>query len=109
VEGTVGRVEVNDSEIVQIFTPPAGRKVEPLTPPLPKGDHYMFFRGGVLRFGKLTMDDTDLLIEDADPRDPFDFWLDRYNEQLVAGSSRTTKDRGLIVEMPDFRKVSGKR
>jgi hypothetical protein len=105
VEGKVGRVEVNDSEIVQIFEPPAGKKVEPLTPPLPKADHYMFFRGGVLRFGKLTMDDTDLMIEDADPRDPFDFWLDRYNEQLVAGTSRNTKDHGLIVEMPDFEKV----
>jgi len=109
VEGRVGRVEVNDSEIVQTFQPPPGRKIEPLTPPLPKADHYMFFRGGVLRFGKLTMDDTDLMIEDADPRDPFDFWLDRYNEQLVAGTSRNTKDHGLIVEMPDFKAVGAKR
>lgn len=109
VEGKVGHVEVNDSEIVQTFVPTTGRRVEPLTPPLPKAENYMFFRGGVLRFGKLTMDDTDLMIEDADPRDPFDFWLDRYNDQLVAGSSRNTRDHGLIVEMPDFNKVSGKR
>ena len=60
---------------------------------------------GVLRFGKLTMDDTDLLIQDADRQDWFDFWLDRYNDQLVAGSSRNTRDHGLIVQMPDWRAV----
>jgi hypothetical protein len=51
------------------------------------------------------MEDTDLLIVDSEPRDPFDFWLDRYNEQLVAGYSRNTRDHGLIVTMPDFGKV----
>lgn len=105
VEGHVGRVEVTDSEIVQIFRPPDGRAADPLTLPVPNATNYMFFRGGVLRFGKLTMDDTDLMIEDAEPADPFDFWLDRYNDQLVAGGSRNTRDHGLIVRMPDFAKV----
>jgi hypothetical protein len=105
VEGHVGRVEVTDSEIVQVFRPPAGRVADPLSLPLPNVTNYMFFRGGVLRFGKLTMDDTDLMIEDAEPADPFDFWLDRYNDQLVAGGSRNTRDHGLIVRMPDFAKV----
>jgi len=105
VEGRVGRVEVTDSEIVQIFQPTEGRTDGPLRLPIPKAENYMFFRGGVLRFGKLTMDDTDLFIEDADPRDRFDFWLDRYNDQLVEGRSRNTRDHGLIVEMPDFDKL----
>jgi hypothetical protein len=105
VEGHVGRVEVTDSEIVQVFRPPAGRTADSLTLPLPNVTNYMFFRGGLLRFGKLTMDDTDLMIEDAEPADPFDFWLDRYNDQLVAGGSRNTRDHGLIVRMPDFAKV----
>jgi hypothetical protein len=105
VEGRVGRVEVNDSQIVQIFRPAEGRAVDPLVLPIPKTPNYMFFRGGVLRFGKLTMDDTDLFIEDAAPEDPFDFWLDRYNDQLVGGGSRNTRDHGLIVEMPDFAKL----
>ena len=105
VEGRVGRVEVNDSQIVQIFRPAEGHAVDPLVLPIPKTPNYMFFRGGVLRFGKLTMDDTDLFIEDAAPEDPFDFWLDRYNDQLVGGGSRNTRDHGLIVEMPDFAKL----
>jgi hypothetical protein len=61
----------------------------------------MYFQGGTLRFGKLTMVKTDLLILDDDPTDPFDFFLDRYNDQLVAGYNRNTPDHGLIVHMPD--------
>ncbi|HET7426451.1 MAG TPA: hypothetical protein VFJ50_05390 [Gemmatimonadales bacterium] len=106
VDGRLGAVEVANDEIVLLFHPPSGRASRPLTLPV-KAENYMFFRGGVLRFGKLTMDETDLLIVDADQHDVFDFWLDRYNDQLVAGSSRNTRDHGLIVQMPDFAKVIG--
>jgi hypothetical protein len=47
VEGRVGRVEVNDSQIVQIFRPADGHAVDPLVLPIPKTPNYMFFRGGV--------------------------------------------------------------
>jgi hypothetical protein len=105
VAGRVGGVELAENEIVLTFRPPDGHAAKALTPPV-KAENYMFFRGGVLRFGKLTMDDTDLLIVDANQRDVFDFWLDRYNDQLVAGGSRNTRDHGLIVEMPDWKTVS---
>jgi hypothetical protein len=105
VDGRLGAFELTDSEIIQIFRPPAGRHVQALTLPVAEPGNYIFFRHGVLRFGKLTMDDTDLLIQDANPRDWFDFWLDRYNDQLVAGTSRNTRDHGLIVQMPDWKTV----
>jgi hypothetical protein len=105
VQGRVGKVEVNDSEVVQVFQPPSGRKVEPLTIPDPKAKNYMFYRGGTLRFGKLTMHDTDMLIRDAEPGDPFDFFLDEYNAQLVAGYSRNTPDHGLVVVMQDYKRT----
>jgi hypothetical protein len=110
VAGRVAAVEVTDSEIVQTFRPESGRTApELLRPPVPKAENYMFFRRGVLRFGKLTMDATDLMIVDANPRDPFDFFLDHYNAQLVAGYSKNTADHGLIVTMPDWKAVSGER
>lgn len=105
VEGQLGSVQV-DSEIVQTFRPPGGQPAKPLAAPDSKAENYMFFRGGILRFGKLTMADTDLMITDADPRDPFDFFLDHYNEQLVAGYSRNTPDHGLGVVMPDYRRAA---
>ena len=68
----------------------------------------MYFQGATLRFGKLTMMNTDLLILDDDPSDPFDFFLDRYNDQLVAGYNRNTRDHGLIVYMPDKGEIGSK-
>jgi hypothetical protein len=102
VEGKVGAVRITDQEIVQDFVPAEGKPAPPLRLPRPEPRNYMFFREGTLRFGKLTMRDTDLLIEDAEPADPFDFWLDHYNQQLVGGWSRNTLDHGLIVTMPDY-------
>jgi hypothetical protein len=104
VNGRLGAVEVQDTEIVQIFQPPTGRRMQRLPVPDPKATNYMYYRGGVLRFGKLTMHETDLLILDAVPEDPFDFFLDRYKAQLVAGYSRTRPDDGLTVVMQDFSK-----
>ena len=66
------------------------------------GKNGMTLMGGRLRFGKLTMDSTDMVILDEDPSDPFDFSLDRYQEQLMAGYNLNTAARGLIVHMPDL-------
>jgi hypothetical protein len=103
--GTLSAVEVNDTAIVQIFKSPPGDPAKPLIPPDAKAPNFMYYRGSVLRFGKLTMNNTDLQIIDGDPRDPFDFFLDRYNLQLTAGYSRNTPSHGLIVFMPDFKRV----
>jgi hypothetical protein len=48
------------------------------------------------------MSETDLKLIDMDPRDPFDFYSARYNDQLVAGYSKNTPDHALRTYMPDF-------
>jgi hypothetical protein len=105
VKGRVNAVQVTDTAITLIFHPPDSAKVTGLSVPDAKAANYMYYRGNILRFGKLTMHDTDLLIEDAEPRDPFDFFLDQYKAQLVAGYSRTRPDDGLTVVMQDFDKA----
>jgi len=67
--------------------------------------NYMAYRGNKLQFGKLTMSDTDMVLIDPDPADPFDFYLDHYKEQLMAGYSKTTSDFGLRVMMVDYNKL----
>jgi hypothetical protein len=67
--------------------------------------NFMAYRGGVMRFGKLTMQDTDLVLIDSDPKDQFDFYLDHYREQLVAGYTKITPQFGLRVYMVDFNKL----
>ena len=66
----------------------------------------MAYRGAQLRFGKLTMSDTDLILLDMNAKDPFDFYLDHYKEQLVAGYTKETPDFGLRVYMRDFNKLN---
>jgi hypothetical protein len=105
VKGRVNAIEVTDTALRLTFHPPDSTPVKELTVPNPKATNYMFYRGGVLRFGKLTMHDTDLLIVDAVPDDPFDFFLDQYNAQLVAGYSKNTPDHGLIVVMQDWKRT----
>jgi hypothetical protein len=68
--------------------------------------NYMAYRGNQLRFGKLTMSDTDMILIDMDTKDPFDFYLDHYKEQLVAGYTKETPSFGLRVFMRDFNKLT---
>jgi hypothetical protein len=105
VKGRVGAVQLTDSAMALTFEPIDSSRVKPLAVPDSKAPNYMFFRGGVLRFGKLTMHDTDLMIVDAEPEDPFDFFLGQYNAQLVAGYEKNTPDHGLIVFMPDYKRT----
>jgi hypothetical protein len=105
VQGQVNAVAVTDTAVSLVFHPADSSKVKELAVPDPKVTNYMYYRGNVLRFGKLTMHDTDLLIEDPNPEDPFDFFLEQYKAQLVAGYSRTRGDQGLTVVMQDWSKA----
>lgn len=107
IVGRVTAVRLEGDRIVQTFG--GGSKKGPLKPSFPAADHYMFYSGGELSFGKLTMHGADLQIIDADARDPLHFFLARYNDQLVAGYSRNMPDKGLVVFMPDFDDLGGEK
>jgi hypothetical protein len=94
-------VQVTNGRVVQTLAGTTPRAVPRVYPPQ-RARNYMFYQGRVLRFGKLTMQGSDLQIVDADPKDPFDFFLAHLNEQLVAGASRNLRDYGLVTTMPDY-------
>jgi len=96
-------VRFKGNEIVQTF----GGKAESMG--AEKVGNYMAYRGAQLRFGKLTMSDTHMVLIDMDPQDPFDFYLDHYKEQLVAGYTKTTPEFGLRVYMRDFDKLQNRK
>jgi hypothetical protein len=99
IKGRLTRVWIENGVVVQQFGAPSKH---PLTPSNGRFVNYMYYKGGTLRFGKLTMVDTDMLLVDADQKDPFDFSPEKYNDQLVAGYSKNTRSHGLIVYMPDL-------
>jgi hypothetical protein len=104
-EGHLERVGVEGDRLTMRMVGPASLPPRPATPPLPTARNYLYFFGGSIRFGKLTMADADMQLIDAHPGDAFDFFPARYQAQLVAGYSRTTRRNGLQVFMPDYAQV----
>jgi hypothetical protein len=98
MHGTITSVRIERNRMIQVF---GSGQPRPLSPPA-TSKNYIYWRGGQLTFGKLTMADTDLELVDEDPKDPFDFSVDRWNEQLVAGYSKVTSARGLKAHMADY-------
>jgi hypothetical protein len=94
--GRLAKVFIRGNRLVQVF----GRGAA-ASPRSPLGN-YIWFRGGTIRFGKLTMSDADLRLIDTRPSDPFDFFSARYVKQLVAGYSKNTPEGGLRTYMPDY-------
>lgn len=52
------------------------------------------------------MSNTDLTLLDLDPQDVFDFCLDRYKDQLVAGYTKITPSFGLRSYFRDYNKLA---
>jgi hypothetical protein len=106
IRGRLTKTWISNGVVVEQFGPDK----PPRTIAVPAGfPNYMYYRGGTLRFGKLTMDDTDLMLVDQDPKDPFDFSPAQYNDQLTAGYSKNTRSHGLITHMPDLNDLSRQR
>jgi hypothetical protein len=99
IAGHLTRVLIDGNRIVETF---GTGTVAKITPPDPRARNFMYYRGGTLRFGKLTMSDADMQLIDANPRNPFEFFPERYIVQLVAGYSKNTLSGGLKVYMPDY-------
>ena len=105
LQGRITSVRIEGNEIVQVFGD------GPVASPARRGRarNHIYWSGGSLRVGKLTMRDTDLELIDQDQTDPFDFSVARYNDMLVAGYSKNTPRLGLKTYMPDYDDLKGGR
>ena len=100
IRGKVTTVRLQGNEIVQVFGTAQRSNFA-----AEETGNYMAYRDSDLRFGRLIMDQADLTLLDMDPQDPFDFYLDHYKEQLVAGYTKTTPEFGLRVYTRDYNKL----
>jgi hypothetical protein len=99
IEGRLSSISIRGSEVVQKY----GSSSKPWAN---LSGNYMAYRGAQLRFGKLTMSNTDLILLDLDPQDSFDFYLDHYKDQLVAGYTKITPSFGLRSYFRDYNKLA---
>jgi hypothetical protein len=105
MHGHLTSLKIENGVIDLTFGPENGK---PAPAPIPEScgaRNYLHFTGGSVRFGKLTMSGMDLELVDASPAESFDFAIDHYDEQLMAGYSKMTRTGGLCVHMPDYDKL----
>jgi hypothetical protein len=100
IEGKVVSVRIEGDYIIQIFGGPDAKPVKKI-----RAGNYMAYKKNRLRFGKLVMNDADLILIDMDPNDPLDFYLEHYKEQLSAGYAKITPASGLRVYIKDYNKL----
>jgi hypothetical protein len=108
MEGRLASVAIVGDRLALNMTGDGAPPHRPKTLPLASARNYLYFYGGSIRFGKLTMTDADMQLIDANPATPFDFFPAHYEAQLVAGYSRNTARKGLQVYMPDYAHVARK-
>lgn len=107
--GHVVGIRLEGDNVIVTFAPDAGgAKSSPAFEPPLSRLAFMYFRGGTVSFGKLTMDNTELEIVPARQQEWLDFDLDHYNDQLTAGCTETTPSFALIASVPDYEQGNEK-
>jgi hypothetical protein len=105
LRGHVTAVRLIEGAMVLTFGIPGQPAQHPRSSSSCARRNFMSFRGGPIRFGKLEMDESDMELSDTGTADTFDFSLDHYKDQLVAGYSKITQRGGLCVHMPEYSAV----
>jgi hypothetical protein len=68
--------------------------------------NFIALKGGTVRYGRDEMHDSDIVMMDTSPADPFDFYLRQYARQIAAGAVKATIDLAWRAYIPDFAKLS---
>ncbi|HWE84027.1 MAG TPA: hypothetical protein VG267_03730 [Terracidiphilus sp.] len=67
--------------------------------------NYLALRGGSVEYGREQMFDSDLIMIDSTPADPFEFYLRGYWCQMVSGTIKVTPEKALRIFVPDYSKI----
>jgi hypothetical protein len=98
--GRLTGVRVERDRLVEVFGPPPSATA-PVTPAR-SGFSFLSFKGGTMRFGRLTMSDTDLEIVGEAPERALEFSVPHHRGQLVAGYAKSKTNGGLVMHVPDY-------
>ena len=96
INGRIAAVHVDDHVIRITF---AG---EPIPAPQSTASNYVYLRGGLSQFGHFRMADTNILILDKNPANPFTFSLMRYTELIPRSDVFMPDTKTVRITMPDL-------
>ena len=104
IEGGVIDIRIEEHAIATSF----GKTTAKATTNAPASGNFMAYQGNRMAFGKLTMDNVDMILLDLDPADPLDFFLEHYKEQLATGYTKISASFQLRAYMKDYGKLNRK-
>lgn len=96
ITGTISDVHVDPTMVRLTFS---GRAVPA---PASSGTNYIYLRGGEAKFGHFRMVDTDVLIRDQNPGNPFVFSLLRYPDLIPRSKIDIENTKSVQLSMPDL-------
>lgn len=67
--------------------------------------NYIALSGGDVEYGREEMFNSDLVMIDTTPADPFEYYLREYWCQIVAGSIKATPGKGFRIYLTDYSKL----
>jgi len=96
INGRISNVTVDGKVIRLTF---AGR---PIAAPKSSARNYVYLQGGTSQFGHFRMLDTNVLILDQTPVNPFVFSLLHYADMIPRSRVEVHDTKSVLVSMPDF-------
>jgi hypothetical protein len=101
IDGTMSGVTIESDGVRLRF---AGPSIPAPEAPAPEASapNYVYLKGGTSEFGRFRMRDTDILILDATPADPFVFSLAHYADMIPRSNVEVHDTKSVRVTMPDF-------
>jgi hypothetical protein len=110
VSGELHDINISGNRLNMIFG--GGKSSRPHAPspaeaPTVTSGSYIFFGGGTMKFALLTMSPVNLELVPLKPglHPHFEFSIEEYYQQLVAGYSKSLPNKGLLVSMADDREI----
>ncbi len=96
--GRLRSAQVEDGSLIQTFGEP-----RPFAPAPVPAAHYVYFRGGVMQFCRLTMQGVDLELVNKGADEVFELSLRDIFEQTLPGYITNLPDRGMVAHIVSFR------
>jgi hypothetical protein len=113
VYGRLTRVHVEGQDLVQVIGVKGAQAqhhaIKAIPRALPEPANYIYFTGGRMHFGRMTMENVDLKLVDIAPGDAFDFSLDHYEQQIQAGYVKVLPTLGIVVYAPGWSTLAAHR
>lgn len=99
--GRLRSIKVEGDELIQIFGTP--RAFAPA--PLP-AEHYIYFRGGVMQCGRMTMQGVDLELLNKDAGKPLTFSIEHVYEETLSGYLKNLPNHGMVAYISSYQEGS---